>query len=246
MGNSCCTSETKDETSSFTFTQGERKQLLNNMNMMHEKTEISEHAPKSGVAHVADSMNDIKGVVKQVYDKEGIPPVSKKDYSAKFEKFPYLGPYKFQDGSTFEGQFKLGLRHGFGRQVWVDGSVYEGYWMEDKCNGKGRLINSEGHVYFGDWIDDKAHGKGYFKHIDGTSYEGDWENDAQSGYGKETWNDGSVYQGQYKDSLKHGIGSFVWADKSKYEGEFMKNDISGSGKCLVDVQGLKFRYLSVA
>jgi hypothetical protein len=115
MGNSCCNNESRDEASNFTFTQGERKQLMNNMNMMHEKTDISDHAPKSTVAHVSETMNEITGVVKQVSDKEGIPSVSKKDYQAKFEKFPYLGPYKFQDGSTYEGQFKLGLRHGFGR-----------------------------------------------------------------------------------------------------------------------------------
>lgn len=230
MGNACCTNESRDDMAAFTFTKGERKKLLSNMNMMHEDSSISENAPKSSVASVTEKMNEMTSIVKQVYDKEGLPPITKKDFISKYEKYPYLGPYKFQDGATYEGQFNLGVRHGFGRQVWVDGSIYEGYWENDKCNGKGRLINSEGHVYFGDWTDDKAEGKGVFKHIDGTSYDGEWKNDVQSGFGRETWNDGSVYEGMYQESLKHGTGSFQWADGSKYEGEFVKNDISGTGK----------------
>lgn len=230
MGNACCSNETKEDAGGFTFTQGERKQLVSNMNKMHEDASISEHAPKSGVASITPHMNEMNATVKKIYQSEGIPPFSKKDIQAKYEKYPFLGPFKLPDGSTYEGQFNLGQRHGFGRQVWVDGSVYEGFWERDKCNGKGRLINAEGHVYVGDWKDDKAEGKGKFKHIDGTTYDGDWKNDVQCGHGRETWNDGSIYEGMYADSLKNGTGKFQWIDGSKYEGEFVKNDICGHGK----------------
>lgn len=230
MGNTCCANENSDDLNTFNFTKVERKKLLNNMNMMHENANISEHAPKSSIATVTDHMNEMTPVAKEVYNKEVKASVTRKEYQSKFEKYPYLGPYKFQDGSTYEGQFNLGLRHGFGRQIWKDGSIYEGYWEDDKCKGKGRLINQEGHIYFGDWKDDKAEGKGIFKHIDGTCYDGDWKNDVQCGFGKETWNDGSIYEGEYLDSLKHGQGSFKWSDGSQYNGDFVKNDISGHGK----------------
>lgn len=227
MGACCSKDEREDQL--FTFTQKNKKTMLSNMKMMQEDSTISEHAPKSSVATAVGKMNEMTETVKAIHDKDGVPEGNRKELDSKFIDFPYLGPYKFEDGATYQGQFSKGQRHGFGTQIWPDGSIYEGYWQGDKCNGKGRLINAEGHVYFGDWVNDKAEGKGTFKHTDGTTYVGDWKNDVQSGVGKETWNDGSVYEGMYLDSLKHGHGVFKWADGSMYEGEFFKNDISGNG-----------------
>jgi hypothetical protein len=48
-------------------------------------------------------MNDLTQVVKVVFEREGLPPISKKDFVAKFENCPFLGPYKYQDGATYEG-----------------------------------------------------------------------------------------------------------------------------------------------
>jgi hypothetical protein len=57
MGNGCCSGDTSDDMGAFTFTKGERKKLLSNMNMMHEDSSISENAPKSSVASLANQMN---------------------------------------------------------------------------------------------------------------------------------------------------------------------------------------------
>jgi hypothetical protein len=41
-----------------------------------------------------------------------------------------LGPYELDHKAVFEGQWKNGLRHGKGKQIWDDGSIYEGYWSK--------------------------------------------------------------------------------------------------------------------
>mmetsp|Transcript_23481 Transcript_23481/g.20409 ORF Transcript_23481/g.20409 Transcript_23481/m.20409 type:complete len:198 (+) Transcript_23481:701-1294(+) len=90
---------------------------------------------------------------------------------------PRLGPYELENSAVYIGQWKKGLRHGRGKQIWSDGSQYEGYWRNNMANGKGRLIHADGDVYEGDWFNDKAHGKGKYTHLDGATYEGDWYED---------------------------------------------------------------------
>ena len=46
------------------------------------------------------------------------PPTDGPDLS----HLPKLGPYKYKDGSTYEGQFRSGLRTGWGTVVFPDGS----------------------------------------------------------------------------------------------------------------------------
>ena len=38
-----------------------------------------------------------------------------------------------KNGGTYEGEWKNGLRHGFGKHVWQDTSYYEGNWFDDKA-----------------------------------------------------------------------------------------------------------------
>ncbi|KAL4508042.1 hypothetical protein ABPG72_021415 [Tetrahymena utriculariae] len=145
------------------------------------------------------------------------------------QDLPKLGPYQFDNGSVYEGQWKNGQRHGRGVQYWSDGSVYEGYWRNNMAQGKGRLIHSDGDVFIGRWKEDKANGKGKYLHMDGAVYEGDWMDDKQHGKGVEEWPDGARYEGDYVDGKKHGYGKFHWADGSTYVGEFYKNNIHGKG-----------------
>ena len=68
----------------------------------------------------------------------------------------YLGPYLLENGAVYDGQWKFGLRHGKGKQVWKDGSYYEGYWKNNQAHGQGRLIHSDGDLYDGAWEYDKG------------------------------------------------------------------------------------------
>ena len=158
-----------------------------------------------------------------VYDEES------QELIEEFRNLPFYGPVEVDENAIYNGQWKLGKRHGRGKQVWSDGSQYEGYWFNDMANIRGRLIHVDGDVYEGEWLDDKAHGKGIYIHRDGASYEGEWYEDKQHGYGIEKWIDGASYEGDYNMGMKHGNGTFVWADGSSYIGEFLNNNIHGKG-----------------
>ena len=80
---------------------------------------------------------------------------------------PYLGPYLYNKGGVYAGQYKNGLRHGHGVQIWPDGSYYEGQWENDVVNGEGRLVAFDGDFYEGQWSNGKTNGKGVYYHPNG-------------------------------------------------------------------------------
>jgi hypothetical protein len=140
--------------------------------------ETSLHAPKPEKATRVNLM--------PCPNNPGLALVAERKGAFKFDKdnpedehLPTLGPYEFDNGAVFEGQWKEGKRQGKGKQVWKDGSIYEGYWKNDMANGRGRLIHADGDVYEGDWENDKASGIGEYIHIDGATYHGSWKNDKQ-------------------------------------------------------------------
>ena len=57
-------------------------------------------------------------------------------------KFPELGPYEFENGAVYVGQWKEGQRQGRGKQFWTDGSFYEGYWKDNVIKYNYLSINS--------------------------------------------------------------------------------------------------------
>lgn len=185
------------------------------------------HAPdsKMKVSH----MTEMGSIVKQKYDELGphLPPDTDST-NLEFVDLPTLGPYSYGDGATYIGQYKGGLRHGWGSLIDKDG-CYEGYWQNDKFDGHGRLIHSNGDVYIGDWMNGIAHGSGSFVSLDGTVFVGHWKFGKKSGKGKENWPDGSQYEGFYNDSQKHGKGIYKWSDGAVYEGEFFNSNIQGTG-----------------
>jgi hypothetical protein len=63
---------------------------------------------------------------------------------------------------TYRGNWKFGLRHGFGRQDALDGSYYEGEWRYDQPYGRGREIDVAGGKFLGCWHAGERHGTGFF------------------------------------------------------------------------------------
>ncbi|CAD8174001.1 unnamed protein product [Paramecium octaurelia] len=149
---------------------------------------------------------------------------------SRFHDCIELGPYQFENGAIYVGQWKNHQRWGKGKQYWPDGSVYEGFWSSHTANGKGRLIHADGDAYDGDWVDDRAQGQGTYYHVDGARYEGDWLEDQQHGKGTEMWPDGAQYVGSYVNGKKDGKGKFKWSDGATYEGDFRDNNIEGFGE----------------
>lgn len=246
MGNCCCNNEeSKNEVNAtesgevfksgfknLPITNFPTKEISIKTNKLLRAEEKNEHAPGTDKAVKAEKMNSIGDRVKMVLDSLpnfNIPSYTKAQNKNSSE-IAFLGPYLYNDKSTYEGQYLHGERHGVGVVIWQDGSIYKGEFKNDKCHGKGILVHTEGDAYQGEWNEDKAHGFGYYIDSKGTSYEGDWKMDAQHGYGIETWANGRTYKGNFFASEKHGFGSFEWEDGSKYKGNFKHNKLHGKGK----------------
>ena len=61
---------------------------------------------------------------------------------------------QYANGSVYEGQWRNGVREGFGRLIHVTGDMYEGDWRGDKANGYGVFSNLQGYQFEGQWRDD--------------------------------------------------------------------------------------------
>ncbi len=90
-----------------------------------------------------------------------------------FEGYPIIGPIKFKDGQTYDGQHKNGKLHAFGLLVFGDGSGYHGYFEDGQIRGHGRYVTADGRVYEG-FTDPKGQktGYGYMIGKNGNRYEG--------------------------------------------------------------------------
>jgi hypothetical protein len=70
-----------------------------------------------------------------------------------------IGKCYSKDGITFfEGQWKNGLLHGYGRAIFDWGGFYQGMWENGDWHGKGIYENEKGDLYEGYWAKGAPHG----------------------------------------------------------------------------------------
>jgi len=106
------------------------------------------------------------------------------------------------DGSIFRGAFHSGKINGFGVLKCFDGSHYEGEWRDNQKSGNGLLVNRMGDVYEGGFFDDHREGFGVQRNMDRSEYRGDWLRGKKHGYGTLTMGDGTMKQGYWdKDAF---------------------------------------------
>jgi MORN repeat len=95
------------------------------------------HAPAEGVEKVT-AMPDIVSKLKESVETVDQLKYFKEEVDLAAD-LPVLGPQKIMyNQAVYMGQFKDGLRHGRGIQIWKDRSIYEGMW--EKVN----LMDTEG------------------------------------------------------------------------------------------------------
>ena len=93
--------------------------------------------------------------------------------------------------SAYEGEYKNGIREGFGKFTHVDGSVKEGYFLNGQLTGKGKMIDDDGNTYEGNFVNYRLHGNGKYKMANGSTFEG-WFVADRPYNGKLTNYDGSI------------------------------------------------------
>ncbi|XP_019316683.2 MORN repeat-containing protein 1 isoform X6 [Panthera pardus] len=106
----------------------------------------------------------------------------------------YVYPNSF---FRYEGEWKGGKKHGYGRLVDRDGQAYWGWFHDNQRHGQGHMVFRNGDEYEGDWVRDQRQGHGVLCCADGSTYEGQWHGDVFSGLGRMTLCSGAVYHGMW-------------------------------------------------
>ena len=95
----------------------------------------------------------------------------------------------------YEGQWRRGLPHGYGK-FYIKGKIYfEGSFLRGRSFGKDCfLVYPDGSYKRGEFKNGKMEGYGKFYYaVNGLTYEGEWSEDKPHGKGKETYPDGGFY-----------------------------------------------------
>ena len=156
------------------------------------------------------------------------------------------------DGSSYEGEFRYGLPHGWGTQKWQDGAVYVGEFFESFRTGHGQQTFDNGDNFAGEWKGGFMHGKGVYTWVDGSkyvgtffeglmegkgiltlangeSYDGEWKNGLSDGHGMYSAEDGSKHLGKYKAGMRHGSGTITWRTGDVFIGKWKEGKQHKSG-----------------
>ena len=118
-----------------------------------------------------------------------------------------------KSGAIYDGDWRAGLRHGFGTLSTREGDVhmkkYAGGWKNDMrhvrptvvCTSRERIV-----VMPSISLLHPSQGYGTNFYSPEEYYEGEWYADKRSGWGRMFYADGSVYEGEWYDDKRNGKG----------------------------------------
>ena len=100
----------------------------------------------------------------------------------------------------------LGQVHGEGKYIWTTGEFYDGQWKKGLKEGYGVWKGVANDTYIGEWKDNKPYGFG--KHVWGSldQYEGEWKACLRHGQGCDKFQNDDMYVGEYCWGKAEGYG----------------------------------------
>ena len=141
------------------------------------------------------------------------------------------------DQSTYQGQHRNNIPHGFGRIVYSNGTTLEGFFREGVPTGPTRKIHPNGSHYEGEFKDGFPQGKGVYEDDKGKRFEvSNWDKGNMNGNVVITSPSGvQIYKGEMAKNNRNGQG--VYYDEPKkmtYTGVFLDNKLNGKGSVKSD------------
>uniref|UniRef100_A0A671WNC9 Alsin Rho guanine nucleotide exchange factor ALS2 n=1 Tax=Sparus aurata TaxID=8175 RepID=A0A671WNC9_SPAAU len=136
---------------------------------------------------------------------------------------------------SYQGHWKDGKIHGFGKYKYASGEVYEGCFSDGQRHGygmlsSGKLAKKSSSVFIGHWVHDKKTGYGVYDDITrGEKYMGLWLDEQRHGTAVVVTQYGVYYEGTFKDNKMSGPGLLVSDDDTAFHGEF-SDDWTVNGK----------------
>ncbi|KAM9710020.1 alsin-like isoform 2-T2 [Menidia menidia] len=136
---------------------------------------------------------------------------------------------------SYQGQWKEGKIHGFGKYKYASGEVYEGCFWDGQRHGygmlsSGKLAKTSSSVFIGHWVQDKKTGYGVHDDITrGEKYMGLWLDDQRHGAAVVVTQYGVYFEGTFRENKMAGPGLLVSEDDTRFHGDF-SDDWSINGK----------------
>lgn len=171
------------------------------------------------------------------YDRWELDKMHKKRRGPVFPYRSCCGRYSSDYKLKYEGNFKEGFRHGYGKMIYKNGCKYEGEWENDRENGHGVFTWSQGSTYEGncrstyegECINGVRHGHGVYICANGDKYDGEWKDDKRHGYGcyayTRTYHKMKKKKGQWVDGKKQGVFKCIKTSDNTTEYEYYIDDI---------------------
>ena len=125
--------------------------------------------------------------------------------------------FVFSNKNKYIGQFKNGLKDGFGIEINPEGTYIYGNWKDNKEDGYVRIFNRNNEIIFsGEMISGKP-----LKKLNSNGVEvGCLIGDCENGFGHYLYENGDKYIGEWVNGIMQGYSTYQWGDNSKYVGEF--------------------------
>lgn len=155
------------------------------------------------------------------------------------------GTMKWPDGRTYTGNFKNGLEDGYGECLMPNKTLnradcYQGHWKDGQIHGFGKFKYAAGEVYEGCFSEGQRHGYGMLSsgrqaRTSSSVFIGQWVHDRKTGYGVyDDITSGQKYMGMWVDDQRHGNTVVVTQHGLYFEGTFKDNKMTGSGLLVSD------------
>ena len=90
---------------------------------------------------------------------------------------------------NYTGEWREGVKQGFGKMNWKDGDRYRGDWRNDLPEGKGEYQWANGNKFVGQFHQGLPSGEGVFETRNGDVFVGNLRNGLPSGKGKISFHD---------------------------------------------------------
>ncbi|XP_051814997.1 alsin-like isoform X1 [Acanthochromis polyacanthus] len=141
---------------------------------------------------------------------------------------------------TYQGQWREGKIHGFGKYKYATGEVYEGCFCDGQRHGygmlsSGKLAKTSSSVFIGHWVQDRKTGYGVYDDITrGEKYMGLWQDDQRHGSSVVVTQYGVYYEGTFRENKMSGLGLLVSEDDTVFHGEF-SDDWTVNGKGILSL-----------
>ncbi|KAJ6729943.1 PHOSPHATIDYLINOSITOL-4-PHOSPHATE 5-KINASE RELATED [Salix viminalis] len=135
-------------------------------------------------------------------------------------KYDGYGVETWARGSRYRGQYRQGLRHGFGVYRFYTGDVYAGEWSNGQSHGCGIHTCEEGSRYVGKFKWGVKHGLGHYHFRNGDTYAGEYFADKMHGFGVYCFANGHRYEGAWHEGRRQGLGMYTFRNGETQSGHW--------------------------